>query len=371
MGTDKATLLLVDDNPANLQILVDTLRHSYELLTAQSGKRALEIAARNLPDLILLDIQMPGLSGFDTCRKFKQDSDLRDIPVIFISALHDVKDKVEGFEAGGVDYVIKPFEQEEVRQRIKTHLTIVRLRKDLQKQVAQNESLLQVLCHDMANLIGPVKGTAEANLFMGTVETGSSMELILEKIVRFTNRQVELIQHVREMRQITIGKKDIQLSAVSLGEVMDNVAEVFRQPLDEKNLQLHLPTEPSVRGLLVNAESTSLAYTVLNNLVSNAIKFSYPKNAIEITVNEYPDTVDIAVIDHGMGIPTELVARLFDPAACTSRPGTQSEPGTGFGMPLVRAYVERYRGSITVESIAENDNSDAHGTTVRVTLRKP
>lgn len=148
----KGTLLIVDDNLKNLKVLLDLLKDfGFAISVARSGEEALERASRRTPDLILLDVMMPGLNGFETCRRLKANETTREIPIIFMTALTDVESKLKGFEVGGVDYVTKPVEYQEVMARLNAHLTIRQLQQDLTEKNAElrakNEQLQQALDH--------------------------------------------------------------------------------------------------------------------------------------------------------------------------------------------------------------------------------
>lgn len=149
MITHKATILVVDDQPANLKILLSFLKdHQFEIRIADSGERTLQILKTYQPDIILLDVMMPGINGFETCRQIKRNQNTADIPIIFITALNSIEDKVSGFEAGGVDYITKPFQQIEVLTRINTHVTLRRKEQELQKaldEVTRQQQLLKKL----------------------------------------------------------------------------------------------------------------------------------------------------------------------------------------------------------------------------------
>ena len=147
-------ILLVDDNPTNLQVLRQTLQGiDCKMLIAKNGERALSIAVEDHPDLILLDIMMPGIDGFEVCRRLKSDAATEDIPIIFLSALGDTEDKVRGLQLGAVDYVSKPFQPEEVKARVNTHLTIHRLRREVQNQRDQLEHELEVVSEVQRGLL--------------------------------------------------------------------------------------------------------------------------------------------------------------------------------------------------------------------------
>ena len=147
-------ILLVDDNPTNLQVLFQTLEgRDYNLLVAKNGEMALSIARKALPNLILLDIMMPGIDGYEVCRQLKADPATREIPVIFLSALGDTKDKVQGLDLGAVDYVTKPFQPDEVIARVNTHLTIYRLKREVQEQRDELEHELRVVADEQRKLL--------------------------------------------------------------------------------------------------------------------------------------------------------------------------------------------------------------------------
>ncbi len=155
------TLLVVDDVPANLSMLVDAASAAgYRVLLAESGERALKLAAKTAPDLILLDVMMPGLDGYATCRRLKAEPALREVPVIFLSALGDATDKIAGLEAGGLDYVAKPLDPAEVLARVEVHLELRRLRQELQEEVRRREEAERALRHslDRALLVATLDG---------------------------------------------------------------------------------------------------------------------------------------------------------------------------------------------------------------------
>src|SRR5436190_9713477 len=146
------TILIVDDTPANLGVLVETLGAAgYQLMVAEDGKEALTQTAQTQPDLILLDVMMPGIDGFETCQRLKAQPHTRDIPVLFMTALNETADKVKAFAAGGVDYITKPIEHEEAIARVRTHLALRRLQRELQAEVALKDKFMRIASHDLRN----------------------------------------------------------------------------------------------------------------------------------------------------------------------------------------------------------------------------
>ena len=146
------TILIVDDTPANLGVLVETLGDAgYHLMVAEDGEEALAQTEQTQPDLVLLDVMMPGIDGFETCRRFKAREATRDVPVLFMTALNETADKVKAFAAGGVDYITKPIEHEEALARVRTHLTLRQLRRELEEQLAVKERFMRIAGHDLRN----------------------------------------------------------------------------------------------------------------------------------------------------------------------------------------------------------------------------
>src|SRR5688500_6842825 len=144
------TILIVDDTPANLGVLVETLGAAgYRLMVAEDGEEALAQTVQTQPDLILLDVMMPGIDGFETCRRLKARDSTRDVPVLFMTALNETADKVKAFAAGGVDYITKPIEHEEALARVRTHLALRRQRRELETQLALKERFMRMAGHDL------------------------------------------------------------------------------------------------------------------------------------------------------------------------------------------------------------------------------
>jgi DNA-binding response OmpR family regulator len=161
------TLLVVDDVPANLSILIDAASAAgYRVLLAESGERALKLAAKTTPDLILLDVMMPGLDGYATCRRLKADPALADVPVIFLSALDDATDKIAGLESGGLDYVTKPLNPAEVLARVHVHLELRRLRAELQEEVRRRKEAERSLRQSLDRAI--VVATLDGQILFAT-----------------------------------------------------------------------------------------------------------------------------------------------------------------------------------------------------------
>lgn len=360
----KPYLLVVDDNPENLKILGNLLQgEDYRLAFALNGNQALQSLEQALPDLVLLDVMMPELDGFEVCRQIKANPNTSQVPILFLTAKADTASVVEGFEAGGADYVAKPFNPKELLVRIHNQLTIKTSREtiELQKQELEKanhmqKELLHVLCHDLANPLGNIRSLAE--LIEAEPEFTRQG---LEVVKRSAQQGMDTIDLIRRMRMAQ--EFFLQLEPVDLSMALQTAGEMMTGKLVKKEIQLQVNCPP----ILVRAEPVALVTSVLNNLLTNAIKFSYPQSSVEIRVWAEDPWVKLCVSDKGIGMPANMVPQLFDISVRTSRPGTQREEGTGFGMPLIKEFMTAFGGGIEVESKSETDFPTDHGT--QVTLR--
>ena len=270
---------------------------------------------------------------------------------------------VEGFEAGGADYVTKPFNPKELIVRIHNQLALKSSRETIERQKAELEKanhmqkeLLHVLCHDLANPLGNIRSLTE--LIEAEPEFTRQG---LEVVKRSAQQGMDTIELIRRMRLAQ--EFFLQLEPVDLSLSLQTAGEMMTSKLVKKQIQLQVECPP----LLVKAEPVALVTSVLNNLLTNAIKFSYPQSGIEIRAWTEDPWIKLRISDQGIGMPASMVLNLFDIAVRTSRPGTQREEGTGFGMPLIKEFMTAFGGGIEVESKSETESPNDHGT--QITLR--
>ncbi|CAN1212447.1 histidine kinase [Tumidithrix helvetica PCC 7403] len=375
----EGTVMVVDDNPTNLGVLVNLLRETgLKVLVATDGEAAIEQIQHAQPDLVLLDVMMPGIDGFEVCGLLKSKVGTQDIPIIFMTALSETIDKVKGFNMGAVDYITKPFEQEEVLVRIKTHLTIQNLRKTLQ---AQNLSLqqeisdrkraeealkifLHAVSHDLRN---PVTGmTMVLNNLLDT--ESSEVKLPRSTLIRMSQsseRQLGLINsllesHVNDVQGVILHRKACNLSEV-LGGALHDLEPLLQK--EEAIVMNQLPPDLP----LVDVDGNQVC-RVFQNLISNAIKHNPPSLQLTIyakaildktppdpaedsTESESPvftPHIHCVVEDNGVGMTLEQCDHLFELYV----QGKQSRRslGLGLGLYLCRQIVTAHGGEIGVES---------------------
>ena len=351
---EKATILVVDDDPLNLRLFLDQLaRAGFKILVAPSGKRALQQIEHVKPDLILLDVMMPGIDGFETCVRLKADETIKDVPVIFMTALSDTLDKVKGFEVGGVDYITKPCQYEEVFARINTHLTIRMLQEQLKKQNSQLKELnaskdkfLSMISHDLrspfSSLRGLIQFTAENIQGWNKAKIEDAINLVSSS----TNNLYALIENLLTWSRIQRGVIEFQPQYVEIRKVIVQDVALFGLIAEQKEIALINCVE---RSLLAYGD-INMIDAVLRNLISNALKFTHSGGCVKIAAAQENQFVKISVSDTGVGLRKENIAKLFRIDARYKQLGTAQEKGTGLGLILCREFVEKNGGEIGVES---------------------
>lgn len=371
---EAATILVVDDNPTNLGVLFDLLSHEgFKVLVAGDGESAIAQVQYVQPDLLLLDVMMPGIDGFETCRQLKQSELTQNIPVIFMTALSEISDKVKGFNVGAVDYITKPIDREEVLARIRTHLTIQNLQKTLQAQnlALQKEidersaaesalrMFLHAVSHDLRNPVTAMLMVLRHLLRRSRAEHPSTdptedvslaestpvPKSVLEKMEQSTERQLNLINsllesHVNDVKGIVLHQEPRLLSKL----VEDAISDL--EPLiAESGAKLVNSIAPDLPS--VSIDPTQLC-RVWHNLISNALKHNSSGLHLTLDAMPVPPMILCSVTDNGVGMTPEQSDRLFN--LYTQGKRSQQSLGLGLGLYLCRQIITAHGGEIGVES---------------------
>ena len=374
-ATNKPTILVVDDNPTNLQVLLESLKRTgFKILVARTGENAIQQAEYGKPDLILLDVMMPGIDGFETCRRFKTLDAFKEIPIIFMTALTDTTDKLKGFQAGGVDYVTKPLQHEEVLARVVTHLTIRRLQQEsreqhlllqekhaeLQALNASKDKFFSIISHDLRSPLSSV--LVGLRLLTDTESRVSESEK--EEILHDSRRTVEqlysLLDNLLVWSRLQRGLMEYAPKQIDLQPLFERNATLFAANAEQKQIAIR----QTVTAPIFAFADSQMIDTVIRNLISNALKFTEARGAITLSACQNDQNVEITVADTGIGMDAEAVAKLFRLDVRYNQLGTAGEKGTGLGLNVCKEFAEKNGGSIAVESVV------GAGTTFRVTLPK-
>ena len=360
---NQASILIVDDTPKNIQVLGSILENEgYEVSLSTNGKMAIEAANKIVPDLILLDIVMPEMDGYEACAKLKESPLTQSIPVIFLTARTEPEDILKGFQLGGVDYITKPFNIAELLARVETQIRLKQSLEKIESISREQRELLHILCHDLMNPIAYMLGTLEL------LESNPYQfpEFAKDMKSSMLNSR-EIIDLVRTLRAYEEKKLSFELEKLSLFEITRESLQIVRNLLKQKKIHLIIQVQ---EDLYIWAERTSLINSVINNVLTNAIKFSFEKGPIEIKSIVNKDDIILSVEDQGIGMPSGILESLFDMGKPTNRTGTKGEQGTGFGMPLVKKFMDAYGGAIEIESREKQEEKSWHGTRITLKFKK-
>ena len=328
-------ILIVDDTPANVLLLVRMLtQRGYNPHPVTSGKLALLAARANPPDLILLDINMPEMNGYEVCEQLKADVVLKDIPVIFVSALHETIDKVKAFQVGGMDYVTKPFQFEEVYARIQTHLQLRRLEK-------LRDDLTHMAVHDLRNPLMIIFGLLDVLEIEEAPNLSDSTRKFLQ-IARLSAEDLRnMIGSILDVSKLAAGEMKLQCDLQAL---IRTVTATTKPLPGNRTVTLAVPASP-----VTIAADIVLLRRVLQNLFSNALRYTPSGGDIRIAVTGPSNgEVRIAVTDAGSGIAPEYHQRIFEKFGQVEEPNNRT--GTGLGLTFCKLAVEAHGGRIGVES---------------------
>jgi two-component system sensor histidine kinase/response regulator len=340
-------ILVTDDQPANIQIVGNMLgKLGYEIVPAPDGPTALKRMALREPDLILLDVLMPGMDGLEVCRRIRENPEWKDIPIIFLSAADDKELIVRALEAGGVDYVTKPFNHAEMLSRVRTHLTL-KMTRDRLKQLAEDkDELLGILAHDLKSHLGGMQMSASVLRNRIAQLSEQKRAQLCENIYHSTG---QLLAFVKEFLANSAADHGFELRTeiVDIAGIVRRVAQDYDEAALRKNLKIHCEIPPEPLNALVDHTATT---QVFDNLVSNAVKFSPPNREIRLVLRATGDHIECRVRDHGPGFSEEDKARMFRRYGRLSARPTGGEPSTGLGLSIVKKLVQAMKGDLTCDS---------------------
>lgn len=344
-------ILIVDDVMSNVLLLKVLLTNEkFAIATASNGRQALEQVEKENPDLVLLDVMMPDMSGFEVAQHLKSNPNTADIPIIFLTALNSTADIVKGFQVGANDFISKPFNKEELIIRVTHQISLVAAKRlilskteELQRTIAGRDKLYSVIAHDLRSLMGSIKMVLNMLILnLPSEKIGAEMYELLTMANQTTEDVFSLLDNLLKWTKSQIGKLNVVYQDVDLVEVTDGVIEIFSMVASLKKIRIR---EMKPEKMMVNADIDMLK-TVVRNLLSNAIKFSKENSEVLVKMEEVDGMAVVSVQDHGCGISEEGQKKLLHTDTHFSTFGTNNEEGSGLGLLLCKDFVVKNGGKL-------------------------
>jgi signal transduction histidine kinase len=361
----KGKVLVIEDSDSIRGYIQKVLKFSgLETEEAQDGTIGLRKTEEFMPDIVLCDIVMPGIDGFEVCKRLKSNSITKDIPIIFLSSITQSKDIVKGFELGIVDYVTKPFNDYELLSRVNTHIDvkksrdIIDLQSDelkkindeldsrntqLQKLNDSKDKIFSIISHDLRGPIGSFENVLEilSGNMLSDIEKTELMDELKEQSKSIHQMLENLLQWSLSQR------KEIYFKPlnVSVSEIAESVAHLLSSGARKKNIEIEIAVDEDIKAFA----DPDMLNLIIRNLVSNAIKFTPENGLITFTIYAKTGYVEFHVKDTGVGIPEENIDKIFKNNEYFTTRGTNYEKGSGLGLRLCKEFVEKHGGKIWAE----------------------
>ena len=344
-------ILIVGDVMSNVLLLKVLLTNEkFAIATASNGRQALEQVEKENPDLVLLDVMMPDMSGFEVAQHLKSNPNTADIPIIFLTALNSTADIVKGFQVGANDFISKPFNKEELIIRVTHQISLVAATRlilskteELQRTIAGRDKLYSVIAHDLRSPMGSIKMVLNMLILnLPSEKIGAEMYELLTMANQTTEDVFSLLDNLLKWTKSQIGKLNVVYQDVDLVEVTDGVIEIFSMVASLKKIRIR---EMKPEKMMVNADIDMLK-TVVRNLLSNAIKFSKENSEVLVKMEEVDGMAVVSVQDYGCGISEEGQKKLLHTDTHFSTFGTNNEEGSGLGLLLCKDFVVKNGGKL-------------------------
>ena len=348
-------ILIVDDVVSNVLLLKILLTNEkFQVCTANNGTTCIEMARKEHPDLILLDVMMPDMNGFDTATVLKKEEGTKDIPIIFLTALNTPQDLVHGFQVGASDFLTKPFNKEELVMRVTQQISLVAAKRIIEKQnqelratLTNRDKMYSVIAHDLRSPMASIRMVLNLVVASASPETvGPELYTLLDQANRESEEVHDLLDNLLKWTKSQTGRLTVVKQDLDLNDIIPGVVEIFEAIAYTKRIKLDL--QKTEAPLVVNADNDMLK-TVVRNFLSNAIKFSPEDSSIEIIMAPEGDMAKVSVRDHGVGIAADRIENIFHKGETTY--GTGGEEGSGLGLQLCQDFARKNGGDCTVESV--------------------
>lgn len=353
INLENSKLLIVDDSQENIKLLGSYFSKKYKIAIAYDGQQAIEIAKDFQPDITLMDINMPNMNGIEATEKILSNDDIKKHPIIFTTALDDIETTVNGFEAGGVDYVIKPFELKNLEKRLENHLQISKMidllkqkNNELDELNRTKDKFFSIIAH---NLKSPFAGLMNlTDLFIeefDRIPTDQIRKSLID-MGKSLKGVYKLMENLLDWARLQKGQVDYNPASLNIKEVIEDIIFILSNSAKKKKITVSFNYD----GELIGFTDYHVFHTIFRNLLSNAIKFTYENGTIKVFIEDLGSDLKISIKDDGMGIKDEIKEKLFKIDTHNTSLGTNKEKGTGLGLILVKEFVDLQNGTISFES---------------------
>lgn len=369
MFEENPKILIIDDIASNIQVVANVLKkNNFNISYAQNGKTGIERARQINFDLILLDIMMPEMDGYEVCTQLKKDPKTREVPIIFLTAKTNEESLKKGFECGAVDFISKPFKTAELIARVNTHIQLKTVREvlsetniHLQEANANKDKLLSIIAHDLRNPFSVL--ITFSKLLLDSIDDFSRDDILnyLKTFYQTSKQGYNLLDNLLKWSKSQTGNMDIEPEIIDFKDIVEENITLLNSQAKSKRIKLinHTPDN------LFAFADLNMVLTVIRNLLTNAIKFTNEGGRIEVNGRNFEKFIEISVRDNGIGIIEEDLEKIFRIDIKHSTVGTANERGSGLGLVLCKEFIEKNHGILSANSIP------GEGSTFIFTLPKP
>jgi two-component system, sensor histidine kinase and response regulator len=354
MFEENPKILIIDDIASNIQVVANVLKkHNFNISYAQNGKTGIERAKQISFDLILLDIMMPEMDGYEVCARLKKDPKTKDVPVIFLTAKTTEDSLKKGFESGGVDFISKPFKTAELIARVNTHIQLKSVREilsttniRLQEANSSKDKLLSIIAHDLRNPFSVL--ITFSKLLLDSYDDFSKDDVInyLKTFYQTSKQGYNLLDNLLKWSKSQTGNLDVEGEVIDFKDIVEENITLLNSQAKNKDIQLINNVAEDVFAFA----DLNMILTVVRNLLTNAIKFTNNGGKVEVTGVNYEKYVEISIKDNGIGISEEDLEKIFRIDIKHSTEGTANERGSGLGLVLCKEFIEKNLGTLKANS---------------------
>ena len=347
-------ILIIDDIAENIKVAANVLKkHNFNISYAKDGKSGIARAEKVHFDLILLDIMMPEMDGFEVCRLLKHNKKTREIPVIFLTAKADEESLRKGFESGGVDFITKPFKATELIARVNTHIQLKlvqeqmsRTNEEIQMANENKDKLLSIIAHDLRNPFSVL--ITFSKLILDSYDDFSKEDILtyMRSFYDTSKQGFNLLDNLLKWSKSQTGKMEIIGEILDLNDLTEETITLLNSQAISKKIKLINEVPENFHAFA----DTNMVLTVLRNLITNAIKFTPEGGTVHVKARSGEKFIFIDVVDNGVGIAQENIDKILRIDSKHSTSGTKGERGSGLGLILCKEFIEKNKGTLSVKS---------------------